>query len=558
MLMVPKYPVHRGIVLPDRQWPNRSIESCPIVCAVDLRDGNQALPNPMDPDQKLEYFLMLCDLGFKEIEVSFPAASAYDFDFVRKLIEEDLIPDDVFISVLTQCRPDLIAKTMLSLQGVKRAIVHIYIATSDLHIEQVFGTCRESTAQMAVAAANQIREAAQSMVSADIRLEFSPEEFTDTDPDFAISICSQVLAAWGQASVEHPMIVNLPATVERRPPNQVADLFEYFGRHFPNRDQILISCHPHGDQGMANASAELSVLAGADRVEGVLLIGGERTGNVDLLTFLLNFYSRGITIPFDFTDVPALVEQWKKLTDMEVPLRHPYAGELVFTAFSGSHQDAIRKGLAKIIEAIKKFGGWKVPYLHIDPAEIGREYEGIVRLNSQSGKGGLAYVLENKFGIQLPKAFQPVFGSFYQRCVDAVGGEIDPEVLMSWFRQEFIEPKGPYQLHGYWPRPDDEQPEKIHGEIHVTVDNQEHHMVADGDGPIDAFVQALSRLNLNGFVVEDYHESAIGHGSKAQAIAFVPLQFDSQTIWGVGIDSSIVLAAARAIVAALNRKAMAG
>lgn len=554
-MMSSKYPKPQRIFMPTRQWPNRTIKTCPQICAVDLRDGNQALPNPMSPKQKLEYFQMLCALGFKEIEVSFPSASGDDFDFVRKLIKENLIPEDVTISVLTQCRPELIAKTMESLAGVKKAIVHIYIATSDLHIQFVFGTDRESTIATAVAATKQIRQAVKQMPDSDIRLEFSPEEFTDSDPEFAIEICGRVFETWQLATTEKPVIINLPATVERKPPHEVADLFEFFNNLFPCRDRILISCHCHSDQGMALASAELSVLAGADRVEGVLLTGGERTGNVDLLTFLLNLYSRGVDLPFDFTNVPAIVETWESLTGMTVPARHPYAGELVFTAFSGSHQDAIRKGLAQADKTTTYFGGWKVPYLALDPTDIGRRYEGIIRITSQSGKGGLAWVLEHQFGIVLPKSFQPVFRSVFQKRVDEIGGEVTADQLMTWLREEFIEPVGPYQMHGYWPRPDGTQPELIHGELHLSVHGEEFREFADGNGPIDAFVQALGKLNLNGFTVLDYHESAIGAGgAKAEAIAFVPLQFGSQTVWGVGIASNIATAATKAIVAALNRK----
>lgn len=543
--------------LPWRAWPTRIITKCPRLRAVCLRDGNQALPDPMDPQKKLEYFQLLCKIGFKEIEVAFPSASADDFNFVRKLIEENLIPDDVTISVLVQCRADLIAKTMESLQGVKRAMVHIYIATSELHIDYVFNTSREATIANAVMAAKQIKLAAEQMPESEINLEFSPEESTDTGLDLVLDICQAVFSAWGRATTARPLHFNLPATVERQPPNQVADMFECFIKRFNHRD-IIVSCHAHNDQGMGLASAEMAVLAGADCVEGGLFVMGERTGNIDIITFALNLYARGIDIPLDLSNLPEIVETFERLTGLSVPPRHPYAGALVFTAFSGSHQDAIEKGMKRIEEIQRRFHGFKLPYILIDPADIGRQYDDVVRLTSQSGKGGLAFVLKRNFGIILPKRFQPIFREVFKRRVDQCGGEVSPEQLLDWLKAEFVNPVGPYKLIGYWPRPDEDNSDIVHGEIKLTINNGDVlHFQADGNGPIDAFVKALAKLDINGFTVgKEYDESAMGEGgSGAQAIAFMPLECGDQTFWGVGIHTNTTQAAVHAIIAALNRRA---
>ena len=554
-MSVPKYKIPEMIHLPDRQWPSKNITKSPIWCSVDLRDGNQALPDPMDPDQKLEYFQMLCKVGFKHIEIGFPSASQDEFDFFRNLIENDLIPDDVFIMGLTQSRPHLIARTMEAFKGCKRGIVHAYIAPSDLHMKQVFGMERPQLIETAVAATKQIRELAGQMPESDIRYEFSPEEFTDTDIDFSIELCEAVFEAWGQATPGKPMIMNLPATVERRPPNQYADLIEYFCRNFSKRDSILVSLHSHNDQGMAVAATELSLMAGADRVEGTLFSHGERTGNVDLVTCINNLYSRGIDTGIDFSNLAGVAETVERLTGMPIYYRQPYAGEYAFTAFSGSHQDAINKGIHKLPEAPERFGmAWKVPYLHIDPADLGRRFERLIRINSQSGKGGIAWVLEQDYDIEVPKAMQPELSKYVQAYSESVGREISSEEVHAIFQSEFVSPEGPYELVGYWPRPDDKDPTFIHGEVKVKVDGEEKKVVADGNGPISAFVNAINQIVDVDFTVDDYHEQAIGKGADAQALAYVPLKLAGNgVIFGVGADSNIDQAAVRAIVAGLNR-----
>ncbi|QBG49060.1 2-isopropylmalate synthase [Verrucomicrobia bacterium S94] len=554
-MSVPKYRIPEMIDIPDRQWPSKSVTQSPIWCSVDMRDGNQALPDPMDPDQKLEYFKMLCDLGFKHIEIGFPSASADEFNFFRTLIEEDLIPDDVFIMGLTQSRPHLIEKTMEAFKGCKRGIVHAYIAPSDLHMKQVFGMEREQLVETAVAATRQIRELADQMPESDIRYEFSPEEFTDTDVDFSVELCNAVFDTWGKASPEKPMIMNLPATVERRPPNHYADMIELFCRKVKHRDRILVSLHSHNDQGMAVAATELALMAGADRVEGTLFGHGERTGNVDLVTCISNLYSRGIETGIDFSDLGHVAETVERLTGMPIYYRQPYAGSYAFTAFSGSHQDAINKGVHKLKEAPDMFGmGWKVPYLHIDPADLGRKFERLIRINSQSGKGGIAWVLEQDFGIEIPKAMQPELGRYVQGYSEKVGREISADEVYEVFLHEFVSPEGPYELIGYWPRPDDADPTFIHGEVKLKINGEEKTIQADGNGPISAFVSAIRQVVDVDFTVDDYHEQAIDKGADAQALAYVPLKLAGNgVIFGVGENSNINQAAVRAIVAGLNR-----
>ncbi len=551
----PKYVAPQPIDIPDRQWPCRTVTQAPIWCSVDLRDGNQALPNPLGPDQKLEYFRLLCNVGFKHIEVAFPSASQDDFDFTRRLIEENHVPDDVFIMGLTQCRPHLIERTFESLRGARNAIVHAYVATSDLHVKQVFGLTRKETIDMAVKAVRQIRDLSEDMGDTDIRFEFSPEEFTDTDIDFALEICEAVFETWGKASADRPMIMNLPATVERRPPNHYADMIEYFSRAFSHRDEILISLHGHNDQGMAVAATELALLAGGDRVEGALFGHGERTGNVDLVTVAGNLLSRGVDPKLDFGNLQDIARTVERLTGMEVYYRQPYSGEYVFTAFSGSHQDAIRKGMHKLDEAPDVFGmGWKVPYLHVDPVDLGREYKGLIRINSQSGKGGIAWILETEHGLETPRAMHPQIGQAVQAMSDRVGREVTGQEVYEVFQSEFVNPQGPDERVGFWPRPDDTDPTQIHGEVKLKVDGREVVVKADGNGPVSAFVQAMRKVVPMEFNVDDYHEQAVGKGADARAVAYVPLITDGQKVtFGVGSDTNIDQAAVRAIVAALNR-----
>ena len=554
-MSVPKYRIPEMIDIPDRQWPSKSVNKSPIWCSVDMRDGNQALPDPMDPEQKLEYFKLLCDIGFKHIEIGFPSASADEFNFFRTLIEEDLIPDDVFIMGLTQSRPHLIEKTMEAFKGCKRGIVHAYIAPSDLHMKQVFGMEREQLIETAVAATKQIRELADQMPESDIRYEFSPEEFTDTDIDFSVELCEAVFDTWGKATPEKPLIMNLPATVERRPPNHYADMVELFCKKFTHRDSVLVSLHAHNDQGMGVASIELGLMAGADRVEGTLFGHGERTGNVDLVTCISNLFSRGIETGIDFSDLGYVAETVERLTGMPIYYRQPYAGAYAFTAFSGSHQDAINKGVHKLTEAPDMFGmSWKVPYMHIDPADLGRKFERLIRINSQSGKGGIAWVLEQDFGIQIPKAMQPELSTYVQGYSEEVGREISADEVHEVFQNEFVKPEGPYELVGYWPRPDDQDPTFIHGEVKVKVNGEEKAVTADGNGPISAFVNAMRNVVDFEFKVHDYDEEAIGEGADAKAMAYVPLEVqDAGVLYGVGSDSNINQAAVKAVIAGLNR-----
>ena len=554
-MKTPKYKASASIDLPTRQWPERTLTVSPSWCSVDLRDGNQALPNPMDPDQKLEYFNMLCRIGFKEIEAGFPSASQDDFDFFRCLIEDKHIPDGVFIMGLTQCRPHLIDRTFEAFKGVKKGIIHAYIATSDLHMKQVFGTDQKGTLKAAVEATRQIRALADTMPESDIRYEFSPEEFTDTDLPFCLEMCKAIYDAWGKATPEKPLILNLPATVERRPPNHYADMIEWFIKNFPHRDCVKISLHAHNDQGMAVAATELAMLAGGDRVEGTLFGHGERTGNVDLVTVANNLFSRGIETGLNFSNLSEIAATVERLTGMPVYYRQPYAGEYAFTAFSGSHQDAINKGMHRLEEAAKIFGmKWKVPYLHVDPADLGRNFERLIRINSQSGKGGIAWVLEQDYGIQVPKTMQPELREEVQVYSEAVGREISAEEVHAVFREKFVNPSGPFKLIGYWPRPDDKDPTFIHGEVRISMDGVEKTAIADGNGPISAFVHAVRGLVGIDFSVADYHEQAVGKGADAQALAYVPLKLEGKGIvFGVGSDSNIDQAAVRAIIAGLNR-----
>ncbi len=555
---VPKYANPQRIEVPDRQWPGRQLTVSPTWVSVDLRDGNQSLPNPLSPAQKMEYFKLLCAVGFKQIEVAFPSASQDDFTFTRRLIEEKHIPDDVFIMGLTQCREHLITRTFEAFKGVKQAIVHSYIATSDLHMKRVFGLTRQQTIESAVAATTLIRKLADAQPDSDLRHQFSPEEFTDSDLDFVVEICEAVYDAWGKATPQKPLILNLPATVERRPPNHYADMIELFCRKFSHMDSVVISLHAHNDQGMAIASTELALLAGATRVEGTLFGHGERTGNIDLVTMINNLASRGIETGMDFSHLPEIAETVARLTSLDIYYRQPYSGELVFTAFSGSHQDAIRKGMPVRTEHPEEFGmEWKVPYLHIDPADVGRKYENLIRINSQSGKGGAAWVLEQEFGFALPKDLLPELGRCVQGYTDRTGREINSSELYEIFRSEFVAPAGRFELLGYWPNPDADNPSLVHGKVRIKADGLEVEAEADGNGPLAAFVQAMKKVSGVDFTVGNYHEQAMGSGENARAAAYVPLQVVTVTglkkVYGIGVDTNITQAAVRAILAGLNR-----
>ena len=537
------------IALADRAWPGRTLEVAPIWCSVDLRDGNQALVEPMGSQRKLRLFETLVKLGFKEIEVGFPAASETDFGFVRLLIEEDRIPADVCIQVLTQAREEQILRTVESLRGARQAIVHLYNSTSTLQRRVVFGESREAIRDLAVAGTRWIREAAASLSGTQVRLEYSPESFTGTELDFAAEVCDAVLEAWAPAPGEK-VIINLPATVEMASPNHYADQIEWMHRFLKHRDRMLLSLHPHNDRGCAVAAAELGLLAGADRVEGTLFGNGERTGNVDLVTLALNLYTQGVEPRLDLHDLPALVEDFEHCNRLPVPARHPYAGELVFTAFSGSHQDAIKKGLAALKQEENPL--WEVPYLPIDPADIGRQYEPIIRINSQSGKGGVAYILEQSFGYLVPKGLAAEFSPAVQRITDRTGEELTPAGILEAFQ-------GQYLAVNRWQLTDFEV-HRHEGKEHCTLQvslldqGQALELKAAGNGPIDAFVHALrAQLGLD-LHVSGYSEHSLGDGENAAAVAYVHLRIPGQSgCFGVGQDEDIVAASLRAVLGALGR-----
>ena len=558
-----KYPDTESIRNVDRSWINNDLKQTPIWCSVDLRDGNQALPMPMNPEKKLQYFKMLCDIGFKEIEVSFPSASQDDFMFVRNLIEKNEIPEDVRISVLTQSREELIKRTVESLVGVKKAILHLYVATSDLHQRIVFGKTREETLEMAVKGTLLVKKYLKEYGLTDqVSYEFSPEEFTDTDMDYAVEICKAVKEAWGPSGKE-TYIVNLPQTVERRPPHHYADMVKYFVDHYPYMDETTVSVHSHNDQGCAVASSEFTLMAGAERVEGTIFGHGERTGNVDICTLAMNLESRNIATGLDFSDLPRIVSIVENATGIDVHVRHPYAGQLAFTAFSGSHQDAIRKGMDRIKEAQELFGvDWKVPYLHIDPATVGRKYEKLIRINSQSGKGGVAYVLEHDFGIYPPKGMHPEIGAATQAYADSKGDELDASELLKIFNETFVNVKGPFVLKKY--SRNNRGTEHIEGredssvevELNILMDGKEYTACGKGNGPVSATVHAIRDVvNLYQFVLEDYREQTLGDNADAKAMSIVGIRrkSDNKLFYGVGEHTNIDLATIYAIFSALNR-----
>ena len=542
------------VTLTGRRWPDATIKQAPIWCAVDLRDGNQALPSPMTPEQKRKYFQLLCDLGFPQIEVGFPAAAADEYKFTRDLIEGNLVPPGVTISVLVQARPELIERTLESLQGVKRGIIHFYIATSELHQQFVFGKTPAQQVDMAVAATRQIRDGAKALAGSQIGLEFSPEEFTDTKLDFALEICNRVVEAW-EPKVGERVILNLPATVERRLPNEYADLIEEFLGRQRQPDRTLVSLHAHNDMGMAVAATMLGLKAGAGRVEGTLFGHGERTGNVDLVTCALNLEYLGVKTGLNFDQLPEVAETVEEVTGIETHPRHPYAGEFVFTAFSGSHQDAIRKGLGRKDELARHFGGWKIPYLHVSPDAIGRSYERFIRINSQSGKGGIAHVMEQDHNVKLPRWVQTDFAHRVQAFADEVRRELTSKELWTIFKFHYKKHGTPIELLGYWPRPTDENPDLVEGEVRLNFHGKKEIQKAVGNGPISAFVHAIKDIpGIPEFVLDDYEEGTRGRSAEAEAICFVKLRLAAtgDAHIGVGLGSNIDQAAARAIVAALN------
>jgi 2-isopropylmalate synthase len=543
------YRAFTPVPLPDRTWPSRVTTKAPRWCSVDLRDGNQALIDPMDPSRKRRMFDLLVKCGFKEIEVGFPSASQPDFDFVRQLIEERLIPDDVIIQVLTQARPELIERTYESLRGAPRAIVHLYNSTSTLQRRVVFGLDRAGIVDIAVRAARLCQDLNSSIPECDVRWEYSPESFTGTELDFAVEICEAVMDVW-KPTPDRRMILNLPATVEMATPNVYADQIEWFLRHVRERESIILSLHPHNDRGTAVAAAELGVMAGADRVEGTLFGNGERTGNVDVVTLALNLFSQGVDPELNFSDIDAARRTVEHCNRLPVHPRHPYVGDLVYTAFSGSHQDAIKKGF----EALgKNYDTWEVPYLPIDPHHVGRSYEAVIRVNSQSGKGGVAYIMKFDHGLDLPRRLQIEFSSVIQGIVEESGTEIQAAQIWSAFEATYLQPTRPLTLIGHPATTTARDTGRTSLEAAIQVNGVERLVRGAGNGPIAAFVDALGRDAATAVEVLDYHEHALGEGAGATAVAYVEARVAGKTRWGVGIDSNILTASLKAVVSAVNR-----
>ncbi len=546
-----KYRPFQPIDLPDRRWPSRVIEKAPIWCSVDLRDGNQALIEPMGPERKRRMFELLVRMGFKEIEVGFPSASQTDFDFVREIIEQKMIPDDVTIQVLTQAREELIRRTFESVKGAKRVILHLYNSTSTLQRRVVFGLDRQGIVDIAVNGAKLVRQLADEAEKAGTRvvMQYSPESFTGTELDFAKDVCEQVAAVWGPTK-ENKIIFNLPATVEMSTPNVYADQIEWFSRNVKDRDKIILSLHPHNDRGTGVAAAELGVMAGADRIEGTLFGNGERTGNVDVVNLALNMYSQGIDPELAIGDIDEMKATVEYCNQLPVHPRHPYAGELVFTAFSGSHQDAIKKGFAALEKS--NSGIWEVPYLPIDPKDLGRDYQAVIRINSQSGKGGIAYVMDQDYGFDLPRKLQIEFSQVIQGIADDTGKEIQPEMIKTAFDKEYLSEDGiAFVEHRTVPGG------KGGGrnlDATIRVNGKEREVQGTGNGPIDAFVDAISKSLGVQVKVLDYREHAQGSGADATAVAYVEAKIgDRPSLFGVGVDPNIVAASLRAIVSAVNR-----
>ncbi len=554
-----RYESFSAIDLKDRTWPNKKITKAPRWCAVDLRDGNQALIDPMTPSRKKKMFELLVKMGYKEIEVGFPAASQTDFDFVRQLIKEDLIPDDVVIQVLTQAREHLIERTYESLEGAKQAIVHVYNSTSTLQRRVVFDLDKDGIKDIAVNGARLVAKYAEQMGETEIFFEYSPESFTGTELEYAAEVCNAVNDVW-QPTKDRPTIINLPATVEMASPNVYADSIEWMNRNLNNRDSVILSLHPHNDRGTAVAAAELGYLAGADRIEGCLFGNGERTGNVCLVTLGLNLFSQGIDPQIDFSDIDEIKRTVEYCNQLPVNERHPYGGDLVFTAFSGSHQDAINKGLKALQKDADQNGKevdnfkWQVPYLPIDPKDVGRTYEAVIRVNSQSGKGGVAYIMKTEHQLDLPRKLQIEFSQVIQKVTDTEGGEVTPSEMWEVFKDEYL--PNPAKPWGRFSLVSVAQDSAVDGDTSLTAtikDNGKEVVIKGvGNGPIAAFCNALETHGIS-LRVLDYHEHALSSGGDAQAAAYLECSINSRTLFGVGIDPSIVTSSLKAIISAVNR-----
>ena len=550
-----KYKPFAPIALPDRTWPDKTITQAPVWCSVDLRDGNQALVNPMNLEQKLEFFQTLCEIGFTEIEVGFPASSETEYEILRALIDQDLIPDGVTVQVLVQAREHLIRKTFEAIRGAKNVIIHFYNSTSTLQRRVVFHTDMEGVIQIAVDAARLIRRLTEEHMAkedVDIRYEYSPESFSGTEVENSVRICDRVLEELG-ASPERKVILNLPNTVELSTPNTYADQIEYVCRHLKHRDCAIVSLHPHNDRGTATAATELGLMAGAERVEGTLFGNGERTGNADIMNLALNLYSQGVDPNLDFSHMNHIKRVYEECTGMKVHQRHPYAGELVFTAFSGSHQDAINKGVNYMAQKSSPY--WEVPYLPIDPADLGRQYEPIIRINSQSGKGGAAFIMRQSFGYLLPKAMHAEFGALVKAACDAAGRELRPGEVFAIFQKEYLDVTQPYHLLTYKIFEEDGGRGQVLVDFEGTV-RYDHHTVAvsgKGNGPIDAFFNALRSLGLTEYEFVSYSEHAVTGGADSKAVSYIQLRHKGEIVFGVGMDSNISIASLKGIICAINR-----
>lgn len=553
--LVKKYRPYPPINLPNRTWPEKKIKKAPIWCSVDLRDGNQALIQPMSLEKKLEMFALLTHIGFKQIEVGFPSASQVEFDFTRRLIENNLIPEGVLIQVLTQARGALIRKTFESLRGAKEAVVHLYNSTSTLQRRTVFKMSRREIVDLAVQGATLLKEEEKKYPETVFRYEYSPESFTGTELSFALEICEAVMGVL-QPTPENRVIINLPATVELSTPNIYADQIEWFCGNMADRESAIISIHAHNDRGCAVAATELALMAGGERVEGTLFGNGERTGNVDLVTLALNMFTQGVDPELDISDINSLIDTYERVCRLPIHPRHPYAGELVYTAFSGSHQDAINKGMHEYDETAS--GLWAVPYLPIDPSDVGRTYESIIRINSQSGKGGIAYVLEKDFGFKLPKAMQPEFGKIIQAVTDREGRELLHSEIFKTFENEYLSLNNPYELESFnvVKRHINKGEKKSQADVEaiVLVHGEETTVSASGNGPLDAFCSALKQKITGDFTLTSYHEHAMNIGSSANAAAYIEIQSPSGFIcWGTGVDTDIIIASIKAVLSSLNR-----
>ena len=549
---ITKYQPSRPIDLPNRQWPDKSIRRAPIWASVDLRDGNQALAIPMNVEEKIEFFELLVAIGFKEIEVGFPSASETEFSFIRRLVDENRIPEDVTVQVLVQAREHLIHRTFDSLKGIPNAIVHLYNSTSPLQRRVTFNKSKEAIKQIAIEGTQLIKKLVSTVLDTNVRLEYSPESFSDTEVDYALEICEAVMDVWQPTEAEK-IILNLPATVEVATPNIYADQIEWFCRNMKERDKAIISLHTHNDRGTGVAATELGLMAGADRVEGTLFGNGERTGNLDIVTVALNLYTQGVDPGLDFSNLEKTRAVYERITRMPVPDRQPYAGDLVFTAFSGSHQDAVKKGMDLRLKEANPGALWQVPYLLIDPEDIGRDYEAIIRINSQSGKGGVAYILSREFGLDLPKQMHPEVGLVINNAADKDSRELKSDEVYTIFCREYVNLAAPLELIAI-EREDFSHTNEVGIEAQIKLNGELIKISGRGNGPISAFVDALETINYKNFTLLDYRQHSIGSGSKTNAAAYIQIKDENgTTFFGCGIAANIEVAGLRALVSAFNR-----